>query len=1001
MKPVIVILAAGRPFGGNTPSDQRVVDRRRNVLEWQVEALAPLAGEIEIVTGYEAQHLVGSHYRYVVNTDWETTGSAYSLFCAQIDPARDLIFCYSDILFRSDAVEDLKTSNEHVSVAVDSMRRGRPRPSREMWRAPAGERPAAIERADSLNGAVSDLVGLVRVPARFVPNLLSLRSVVEKDFPQAHVGHLLQLLLEAGVPFRATDVAGNWSDLDDDASLARFLFGTKAETLARLAPRLKTAIIQPQRAFTVSKWKAEPRSALMQVIAAFGGQQLAVRSSSLSEDGFLESNAGRFRSLLAVDCNERALSNAIEEVIASFDTEGDHQVLIQPMVPDIVASGVLITRTLSRGAPYYVVNFTLGSAADDITSGRSDQAQIAHVHRDHVSLAPCEPIDIRAVIEAVREIEQLTDLDALDVEFAVTKDRDICILQVRPLVLDHDRSRQDDERLSRELVEANRQLLRVSGPVPGMLGARAIFGVMPDWNPAEIIGTSPSPLSASIYRFLIMDDAWAQQRAEFGYRDMRPVPLQHNFAGHPYVDVRASINSFIPATLDEAVAARIVEAAVQNLADNPQWHDKIEFDVVPTCLDLDFARWKDRLSAGAGLNAAQIAVVRDAYGAITRAAPAMCESAWSSCLSYEHDIGGSSPGNTRQPLERVKALLGDCRARGTPAFAHLARCGFVAASVLRTAVSRGVITASRLDAFLLSVHTVSHQFREDGAAVHFGSMSFEDFAAKYGHLRPGTYDIESQAYGDNVELFLRSAVQANEVPHEHAAFSWTQREARAWRDICREELEWDITIDDLTRFFRRAIEGREYSKFVFTRALSMALDEIVAWGKTKGLSRRDLSCLEISDLIGDVSPRDGAVAERIARNRELWKIATDIELPALIREPQEIFAFVATAVRPNFVTKRRISAKPFVVHEALPLEVDLKNRIVLIERADPGFDWLFGRGIDALVTAYGGANSHMAIRCAEFGIPAAIGVGTAEFSRLSRAALVELNCEAGQITVVE
>ena len=38
-------------------------------------------------------------------------------------------------------------------------------------------------------------------------------------------------------------------------------------------------------------------------------------------------------------------------------------------------------------------------------------------------------------------------------------------------------------------------------------------------------------------------------------------------------------------------------------------------------------------------------------------------------------------------------------------------------------------------------------------------------------------------------------------------------------------------------------------------------------------------------------------------------------------------------------------------------------------------DYLFSKNIGGLITCYGGANSHMAIRCAELGIPAVIGCG--------------------------
>ena len=52
---------------------------------------------------------------------------------------------------------------------------------------------------------------------------------------------------------------------------------------------------------------------------------------------------------------------------------------------------------------------------------------------------------------------------------------------------------------------------------------------------------------------------------------------------------------------------------------------------------------------------------------------------------------------------------------------------------------------------------------------------------------------------------------------------------------------------------------------------------------------------------------------------------------------------------------------------------DLNDKIVLIEGADPGYDWIFTTRFVGLITKFGGANSHMAIRCAEMQIPAAIG----------------------------
>ena len=79
------------------------------------------------------------------------------------------------------------------------------------------------------------------------------------------------------------------------------------------------------------------------------------------------------------------------------------------------------------------------------------------------------------------------------------------------------------------------------------------------------------------------------------------------------------------------------------------------------------------------------------------------------------------------------------------------------------------------------------------------------------------------------------------------------------------------------------------------------------------------------------------------------------------------------------------------------MPLDLSKKIILIENADPGFDWIFSHKIKGLITKYGGANSHMAIRCAEFGLPAAIGCGERTFETLKQAAIMELDCAARRL----
>jgi phosphoenolpyruvate-protein kinase (PTS system EI component) len=105
---------------------------------------------------------------------------------------------------------------------------------------------------------------------------------------------------------------------------------------------------------------------------------------------------------------------------------------------------------------------------------------------------------------------------------------------------------------------------------------------------------------------------------------------------------------------------------------------------------------------------------------------------------------------------------------------------------------------------------------------------------------------------------------------------------------------------------------------------------------------------------------------------------------------EDFVVFQYPATQANFIGDAAILSECINLSTAKK-NADMRGKIVLIPQADPGYDWLFGRQIGGLITMYGGANSHMAIRAAEFGIPAAIGVGVVRYSKLATAKKVELN----------
>ena len=74
--------------------------------------------------------------------------------------------------------------------------------------------------------------------------------------------------------------------------------------------------------------------------------------------------------------------------------------------------------------------------------------------------------------------------------------------------------------------------------------------------------------------------------------------------------------------------------------------------------------------------------------------------------------------------------------------------------------------------------------------------------------------------------------------------------------------------------------------------------------------------------------------------------------------------------------------------------------IVTIPSADPGYDWLFSYKIAGLVTAFGGVNSHMAIRAGELNLPAVIGAGETLYEHWSTATQLRIDCAARRVEIL-
>jgi choline kinase len=1031
--PTVVILGAGRPHRGTVPSALRRDRGGVPVLEWLLDAFATDPTGVVFVGGYGVDEVRARYpaLDVVVPADWEGTGSAESLLAAvpaddgPTGPVDDRVLdvVYSDVLLRPALIEALRDASAGADVVVAWDSRWRERfPGRIADDLRAREKVVVLDGRIVRSGvsiataeADGEFVGVVRLGPDALRALDAFRAGPDRAaLQQEKLSGVVQRLIDAGSRVVGVDVAGDWAEVDEPADIARFVLGTKADTLARLQRTVKAATIADQVTFTVGEWEQTRDVVTERISAAFAGRDIIVRSSTTHEDSFAASNAGGFTSVLGVR-GRAAVEAAVDRVIESYRIVdlplSEQQVLVQPMVDGVALSGVVLTRTLDHGAPWRTIEYSVGSDTETVTSGAAGDVRTVIARRDAdvtevllreraviAQLADDELRALGALLVAVEEVERLLGYDALDIEFAIDAAGEVHLLQVRPLVAAV-AGPSDDAAFVAASGRAHREWSEASVPPTHLPGApRPMYGVMPDWNPAEIIGTAPGRLAVDLYRRLVTDEVWAEQRAGYGYRDVRPLPLLRIFAGRPYVDVRASFASFLPATLDDRSAARLLDASLERLAGDPALHDKVEFEVVPTCVDPDWQRWDRRLTEE-GFASEERATLRAALTRITVGAFDRVDSDRAAVAALEAETA-VVVASRADPLERAADLLRVTARWGTLPFAHLARGAFIAVSLLRGAEAQGLLSGAAVTDFLGALRTAGHGLTEDARAVAVGASDWTAFVDRWGHLRPGTYDVTSPRYDADPERFLRPLVE-NASAGDPAVRSDTSDPEVSARLKDHGDLLRALALlglpsgpEAVDRFLRGAIEGREWSKLAFTRPLSDAIECIATGWERRGVAREEIVDVPLEMLLPD---RNGVVLaaahvrEAAQRGREERSVTSAMPFSPLICTESDLDVFVLSPGVPNFVGTSSVIAPVVELDEGADTSPEVRGRIVLIPRADPGFDWLFGHGIAGLVTLYGGANSHMAIRAAEFGLPAAIGVGPQQYSRLSGAVEMELD----------
>jgi len=780
---------------------------------------------------------------------------------------------------------------------------------------------------------------------------------------------------------------------------------SKALTLKMLERHQRGFVIDPFLTFTVREWRQFPHKVLYRIQGKNLGPMLIVRSAALTEDSEESVPPGTYHTELNVPAlSAEKISAAVEKVISSYqrDIHGGsnelNEVIVQRQVLAPRMSGLIMSHEQDSENPYYLVEYDDETGrTDTVTGGYS--CKKAYILRKGVRIPP----PWNGVARAIRSIELLLQTNNLVVEFALTTDGIVHVFQARRLPAIYQITQQTETGITQKIRLAQ-----------GFIGSHrsTIWSNMADWNPAEMLGEHPKPLDSSLYRYLIANGTWAKARASLGYRDVTPRELIHDIAGYPYINVEASFKSLCPAALSDLLASRFVKNRIDVLRSRPELHDKVEFEVMFTCTDV-VKPARTQVLADAGFSAPEVIFIENALTMLTSSLLTNIQTILSEDMLrrkrlmnwlQRSSLSTENVNDHNAELDYIVAALENCRDLGTFSFSRLSRLAFVARDMLGRMVVAGALTPDEYESFWRSINTTATNVV---AAIHDlsnGRLSKADFNKVYGHLRPHTYDITSPRY-DQSELINTTNVR------EQARYSKNSAEFKP--DVFRRIskcLAMSGLPDDAQKFLNFvsvSVQEREQSKFEFSALLSACLEEIAHLGEGLSLGRDELSFLTVDDIIeaNNLQPERDQLkkiwAENIYFRKAEWENDARIRLPALITEADDLVVVQPTKSKPNFITSHEAEGQIVILEDSRSSpSLELSGKIVVLEAADPGYDWIFSNKIAALVTKYGGAASHMAIRAAQFGIPAVIGCGDDLYHEFYVHEYARINCAKRHIEFI-
>ena len=491
------------------------------------------------------------------------------------------------------------------------------------------------------------------------------------------------------------------------------------------------------------EWKKNKKKVLEVILKTFKKKKLIIRSSAPDEDKDNFSNAGKYLSIANLYASEeKNLSKSINKIFKSYKikkSKSELIIIIQEMITNVSMSGVLFTYDLDTGSPYFVINYDdVTGKTNTVTSG-SNLYSNRKIFITNDGLVFIRSKRFKSLISATKNLQKFLGNNYLDIEFAIKKNFAPILFQVRNIS-----SKKKWTNYSRSLFNKKLNLVRneINFKIQKFrkhYKCYPVFGQMPDWNPVEMLGQNPKNLSISLYKKLITNKTWKIARKQMRYQCPTEDNLMEIFSNKTYINTSLSFESFLPKGLNKSLRNKLIQHWSEKLRNNVNLHDKIEFKICITCFSFDIKNKLNNLLPNEiskkNKNKISELYLRNFKSYFDKNNACNIDNIFKK-ISFLEKI------NLNQKRQTIDSLIKYCRDYGTLPFSVIARHAFISQSILNSLLYKKILTKKNISDFNSGLNTITRQFIKDMNEVARKKMKKIEFMNKYGHLRPGTYDIE-------------------------------------------------------------------------------------------------------------------------------------------------------------------------------------------------------------------------------------------------------------------